>query len=612
MAWKPTRACDRNDQGGGTGTLIQSLMFVFCVLFGLAMIANTQVAGDGGWYWYATLLLSGKHLYHDLHLALQPLFVLETAWFLALLGKGWLVSKVAAALHVVTYCIGLLLLARQSKLSDAGKAVVLGCAFFVSIDFVAYRFDDYHVLSDCFLVYSLTVLLVLEKTPEGVRRECLAAGLGILSGLCIANRLNDGAALFVGVGIAIVFMLRSRRLQSLTPFCLAAALTVVLVVHLTGDSLHDWAADSIFKAAASKGGTGSVLVYPVELPYNTLSFLKDRQNSEFTLYLLGAAGIWGVLVIPFMRTRRRADLWKLAAGVALILIPLHHFYRRGGFEDQHLIVDLSAVGVFVLYGLGVAVFVRAVLSKFSSRWMQEWNQREILLLIPLGLLASGSMSSAGTHLGLYCPLAIMILLLPIAFPVWFDREWSRGFILATAFILALHCAVFKYRTPYLWHTYRSRTMFVDRQWYRHPDYGPMVIEPQLLHFIQPICAAAKSGAGHNELLSLPYPYANYFCSIAPWHGYVQTFFDTSSSATIFALMDELDTSPPKWIVYQRQLQVLRMHELVYNQGKPLPQRYLDELIERKLASGAWRCVYTSTYGTYPGLSDEWILIQTRP
>ncbi len=462
MTVRPTRTQGERDGASGRGTLLQNLMFACCVLFGLAMIANTQTANDGGWYWYATLFRGGERLYSGLHLALQPLFVLETAWFLGLLGKGWLVSKAPAVLHVVAYCFGLLLLARRSKLSDAGKAVVLGCAFFVSIDFVAYRFDDYHVLSDCFMVYSLVVLLILEATREGLRRDCLAAGLGILSGLSMTTRLNDGAALLVGVGIAIVFMARSRRLVSLALFSAAAALTVVLVVHLSGDSLHDWAMNSIFRAAASKGGTGSVLAYPMELPRNTLSFLRDRQNFEFTGYLLTATVTWGALVLPYLRSRLRADLWKLAAGVALILVPLHHFYRRGGFEDQHLIIDLSAVGVFVLYGLGIAVFVRAVLSRSTAGWIQEWNGREILLVIPLGQMASGSMSSAGEHIGLYGPIAMMVLLLPIAFSGWFNREWRRGFVLAIAFILAAHCAAFKYRTPYLWHTYRSRAMFVDR------------------------------------------------------------------------------------------------------------------------------------------------------
>ncbi len=139
----------------------------------------------------------------------------------------------------------------------------------------------------------------------------------------------------------------------------------------------------------------------------------------------------------------------------------------------------------------------------------------------------------------------------------------------------------------------------------------MVIDSPTLNFIQPICTAVKSGGGESELLSLPYSYPNYFCGIAPWHGYVQTFFDTSSSATIYGLMDELETSPPKWIVYQRQLDTLRIHELAYNHGQPLEQRVLDELIERKLAEVSWRAMYTSDFGNSRWWDNQWILIRTR-
>src|SRR5271167_2840009 len=114
-------------------TLFQNMMFLFCVLFGLAMIANLQLSNDGGWMWYAVSFLDGHKLYADMHLALQPLFVLETAAFVRLFGRGWLVSKIPAVLHLVAYCLGLLLLARKSDLPDRQKAVVLGCAFFISI-----------------------------------------------------------------------------------------------------------------------------------------------------------------------------------------------------------------------------------------------------------------------------------------------------------------------------------------------------------------------------------------------------------------------------------------------------------------------------------------------
>ena len=129
MAENPDRGRNLRGDSGDGKTLAQGLMFVFCLLFGLAMIADTQAAGDGVWYWYATFLHSGKHLYRDMHLALQPLYVLETAWVLALLGKGWVVSKAPAILHLVAYCVGLLLLVRRSELSDGEKAVVLGCGF---------------------------------------------------------------------------------------------------------------------------------------------------------------------------------------------------------------------------------------------------------------------------------------------------------------------------------------------------------------------------------------------------------------------------------------------------------------------------------------------------
>jgi hypothetical protein len=595
-------------QGGVWSTLV----FVFCVLFGFAMIVNTQAAGDGGWFWYASYLLNGRRLYADMHLALQPLFVLETASFLTLLGKGWLVSKVPAALHVIAYCAGLLLVVRASKseLTDPQKALVLACAFFVSIDFEAYRFDDYHVLADCFEVYSILVLLQLDRRTEKWRAVGMAAGLGVLSGLSMMTRLNDGAALFVGVAIAIVCMVPTSRLLSLAAFAVAGALTVMAVVGVSGDSLHDYATYSIVKAAGSKGGTGSVLKYPLQLPWNTLRFFKDRQTLELTIYLVALGAIWALLILPFLRNRSRANLAKLLAGVALVLLPLHHFY--GGLLDTRAIVALSGVGVLVAYALGVIVFARLMRWAVAAKQARVWNRREVLLLIPLGQLASSSMSSGGRHIGLYGPLAMMILVLPLASPIRLRSEWAKAFALAMAMILVIDCAAYKYRYPYLWHSYKAGPLFVGRQWYRHPDYGPMVIERPLLDFIEPVCNRVRGDGAEKGLLSLPFSYSNYFCSIEPWHGYVQTFFDTSTKETIDGLMVELQTAPPKWILYQRQLNNLKLHEGIFNQGKPLPHRYLDQMIEAKIASGDWKPVYASTYGSGGFYSNDWVLLQTSP
>ena len=587
----------------------QSLTFLLCLLFGLALIADTQTAGDGGWFWYATFFLGGQHLYSAMRLALQPLFVLETASFLALFGKGWLISKLPAVLHLLAYCIGLLLLARSSTLSGWQKSIILACAFFASIDFVAYRFDDYHVLADCFEVYSLVLLLKLDQPAQPRRRAIAAAALGILSGLSIMTRLNDGAALFVGVAIAILFLTPSRRLISLVLFAAFAVLTVLLAVHLTGDSFHDWASCSIFQAAGSKGGAGNILAYPLQVPRNALHFLANPYAILLVAWFIGAPLVWVFLIRPFLRSASPASLFKLGAGAALVLLPIP--WLGHNLVDAVPTVVFPALGALLAYALALAIILRFLLHRFAQA-KHSWNPREILLLIPLGQLVSGSMSSGGSPIGLNGPLAMLILLLPVASPVRLRREPARAFVFALLALLAVDCAACKYRSPFLWHSYKVATLFTGRQWFHHPDYGPMIIERDTLAFIQPICDAVQADAAQQGLLSLPYPYPNYFCAVPPWHGYIQTFYDTSSRQTIQTLIAELQTAPPKWIVYQRQPYNLALHEQIFNHGQPLPHRVLDQLIEQKIASGEWQPIDTSTYGSNGPFTDQWLLLRTRP
>ena len=95
---------------------------------------------------------------------------------------------------------------------------------------------------------------------------------------------------------------------------------------------------------------------------------------------------------------------------------------------------------------------------------------------------------------------------------------------------------------------------------------------------------------------MPFSYANYFCAVPPWHGHVQTWYDISSLATIDRLRQELRQAPPKWILYEKQPETLRIHEIVFNGGKPIPFRYLDQMIGQKIDDGSWKVVYKSSYG----------------
>ncbi len=605
MLPKPTsrfrEAFDRN-------TRYQTLVLVCCILFGVALIANVQSAADGAWFWYAVFLNSGRRLYADMHLALQPLFVLETATFLALFGKGWLASKIPSFLHLVAYCFGLYLLARHSRLPDWQRALLLACAFFVSIAFEGYRFDDYRVVADCFGLYSIILLLLIRKSIGAAQSFGIVVGLGVLSGLSLTTRPNDGGALVVGVVLGIFCMAPRKRLMSIALFGVISILTAASIVRLTGDSFHDYATYSIFHVAGIKGGAPHLLFAPLILPWNALLTLKVHWFAALNLYAFGAAAVWVFLLRWPVAAGQHRRLIRPVLLIVLILLPLriHHLYR--GLFNSDFVFALTAIAIPAAYILGGMVFARFI------RWLflrlPDWNPAEILLLLPLGQLASAAMSSGGHSEGLYQPLAVLMLLLPFASPIHIRKE-SRAFLLALVALLACSCAVDKVRIPYRWHSYRPEPMFVGRQWYRHPVYGPMIIETTQLEVFSRICneVGTDPQAG---LLSLPFSYANYFCSIAPWNGYVQTFFDISSKETIFGLMQQLEHAPPKWVLYQRQLDNLKLHEEIYNHGEPLPHRYLDQMIEQKLDRGTWEKAYVSNYEEGPGRRNEWILIRTRP
>jgi hypothetical protein len=597
----------------GASSLYQTLALAFCILFGLAMIANVQTSGDESWFWYATLFHGGKLLYADMHLALQPLIVLETDAFMVLFGQSWLATKVPAVLHVFLYGFILWRVTRYSNLKDREKAIVLACGFFLCTAFPAYRFDDYHVVADSLIAGSLLVLLELsQKTAQQSFRRVagLMAALGILSGLTIMTRLPDGAALILGVAISILFLAPLQELLSLLLYLVATALTVLFILHLTGDTLHTYAMCSIFQAVGSKGGTGHVLTYPLALPKDIYRWLRYSWVEALVGYTFGVAAAWTFLLRPSASTNTRNRLIKQLIGVALVLLPLRPIYHL--FMTADIIAALATIGVMVLYGTVFLAILRFLRWKFMPAQGTDWDPREILLIIPFGQLLSSAMGSAGQHSGIYAPLGMMILLLTIASPIRIKRETTRSMLLAVLTLTTFSAVVYRIRTPFVWHSYVSRPMFVDRHWYNHPVYGPMIIDSQLLNFIQPICKDIEAGGSEGELLSTPYVYANYFCVIPPWQDYATTFYDTSTQETIFGLMDKLKQSPPKWILYQRQLENMRVHEETFHHGQPLPHRFLDQLIEQKLADGEWQAVYTSDYGNQPKLDNHWILIRTRP
>ncbi len=580
-----------------------------CVLFGLAVVLNVQVAGDGMWFWYAKFLLAGRHLYGDLHLALQPLYVIVTAVNMRLFGEGWLVSKLPAAVLLAAYVLLLRQIAARLPLRDGPRAVLLLAAFAFPLLFEADRFDDYHVMADCFQVGAILVLLALPRAVTARAVLVRSAVLGGLSGLAMMSRLNDGGLLWVTVLVAIVAMAPLRRWVGAVVCAVVAALTAVATVLSTGDGLGAYASNSIFRAAGAKGG-GKLLGYPFHLIVETTSHFTGDVN--FAALAVLAAGLAVLVAFATARWMRRPVGSAGAGTVAFALTMLAYvpLLKANRWAITTLPRVVCASMVLLGLALGILTLLRAAWAAAGRtdgpRLLRQWNPGEILLLIPLGQLVSGSLSSGGEYLPLNAPIGILLLLLPFAYPAVFRAPQRAYGYAAVVGLTSLCCLAFKAGDPFSWQTYHNRAMLVGRQWYRHPVYGPMVIESDLLAFMQPMCARIHDTATPS-VLSTPFPYANYFCNVAPWHDQVQSFFDTSTEQSIGQLMAGLQADPPHTVVYQRQMLNLLGHERIFNHYKPLPHRALDTMIVDRLNSGAWSVTHQQCVA-----ESDWVEIETVP
>ncbi|HKO19258.1 MAG TPA: hypothetical protein VJU82_10270 [Acidobacteriaceae bacterium] len=590
------------------GTVWQSLAFVFCVLFGIAMIINNQLEGEAWWFWYATLMHGGAKLYADLHLPLQPLYALETDFWIRLVGIKVLAFESLSVIHVVVFCFGILLILRGSEWPDWQKAIVLAGAFFLCLGCTAYRFDDVHIVADSFIFYSLFLLLLVAKTKTRQRQLGLAGALGILSGLTITTRLNDGVALLVATGICLLFLARKNKLVCAGLFAVAAGVTVLVVVKLTGDTLRDWAINSILRAAGAKGGTGSILTAPYRILPNSVAALRGRRwLFEWVVAIMAASA----LVQHYWQHRFRYMV-ALQLGMAGLAYVLSSWLHRAELREGQLVYFVLLSLLLLNYLLLPVVMAHYLVSKIGDR-KGGWDPREVLILLPLAALASASASTGATVVDgfLFSQIALLLLLVPVIQPFGRQGSWANAFVITMMTLTGIGVMADRIQTPYHWLHFTSSPMFRNRVWYQHPVYGPMYVEKDQLKLVLSICREVEVGNSKPELLSMPWAYPNYFCNIPPWHGYVQTFFDTTPKATVDHLMNELNTAPPQWIEYERQSDDLTQHERILNGGHPLPHRYLDNLIRQKIATGQWKVVEKSDY-LFPQdkNGDGWFLIRT--
>ena len=576
---------------------------LFCFLFGIALIANIHPNGDGLWFFYSEAVLHRQRLYSDLHLNLQPFFVLLTSLFIRLLGPAWLAFKVMPCLQVLVYCTGLLLIVRRMPLSDWSRGLLLVAVFGLTITTPFYRFDDYHITTQIFQIYALLLFLRMLRGVSPSAGICISASLGLLCGLSTSNRLNDGAALFAACLLALPFLLPARRLWAIFTLCVATGIGLFSTILLTGDSIAAWHTQSITMAARVKGGTGSILFTPLVLPVKLLKGLLHPGSFAITLGVVLLTLLLAydpeIFQAPIRRWSRKdySIAGTLALASLLWLWPGAHGKANA---------TLGLAGGLLLLAAGCWTLV--LITRFAWQLDRaECNHNYLLTLVPFWGLVGAALTS-GIFLPDYEPsVAVFLLIVPLLIPRLESNVRARRSLMFVCWLVAIAFIPAKITVPYQWHTYHSDPMFVDRTIYKHPVFGPMIIEKPQLAFMQRMCQTITADGSQTTLLALPYPYPNYFCNIAPWHDYVQTWYDTSSKETISALQADLSKVPPKWILYQRGLNTIAVHEQALGPGRVLPHRALDSDILANIEQQHWTIVRRECFE-----GSDWLLMRTTP
>ncbi len=472
----------------------------------------------------------------------------------------------------------------------------------------SYRFDDYHITTQIFQLYALCLLLFALRRSSfaPAHLHTLAAALGLLCGLSTATRLNDGAALFAACFLVLPFVLPSPRFAPLLTLSAVTAATLFATVLLTGDSIAAWHLESITLAARIKGGTGSILLKPLSLPYRLAQINFKRKG----LVVLAIAA-WFLRRFPlaFRRGARLATRTDRLLAVYFTLLGAYWLWQA--LQGKQKNADFASTGALFLLVLGLFVLAHTAYILVRSTAplnVQLIRNRPILLvLVPFFGLLGGALTS-GTFLPDFeCPFALLLLILPVVLPTTASVLWQRRTLLMISALVVLAFIPVKIRVPYQWQHYDSQPMFLHRVLYHHPVYGPMLIEQSHLDLMLPFCQAIHADNPGTTLLATPYPYANYFCNIPPWHQYVQTWYDTSSQQTIDQLDTELDSAPPDWILYQRDLDMFTVHEQALGPGRLVPQRSLDREILEKFRLHQWTLTRAVCYQ-----DSNWLLLRTIP
>jgi hypothetical protein len=492
------------------------------------------------------------------------------------------------------YIHSLYLIVSLAHINGFYKFILFNAIFFSGIHFEAFRFDDYHGLANAFVMYSIYYCYRYLQGDNLLYAICL----GALSSLTFLTRINQGLAVILSVGLVILICNKNivDKFKSFIIVITSFLVLSFLLIWITGEPVLEWFYSTIFNASSAKGGH-ALFYTPWKLIKHCLEYIKENINRPFYWNNLFILSVFSSLFLANFNKK----FLCVKVNFALSLFGLFCLMKiYSAYSSFDLILDSTPYFVIAILIISVYQLIGLVFSYSNNRKFLSTN---LIIFFPFFLFVFSSLSSGGYFFGLYFDFSISLLVLLVIFP----NIWGGSKFLLLSYLIALGVSgfLFRFSNPYSWHAYTTPPLFSSSLIYQNNYLGPHLISKTLYEHISPVCEIV--GLHNATLLSLPFSFANYYCGIPIWNGYVQTFFDTSTAADINRLISDLNQDPPDFIFYQRQLDNLNGHENIFNSGKPLPHRALDELIMANIESGKWVISYRSSFAP----PSDWMLIATN-
>jgi hypothetical protein len=304
-------------------------------------------------------------------------------------------------------------------------------------------------------------------------------------------------------------------------------------------------------------------------------FIKNINHGYWQLISENIIGIAGIFLLFLLASLIR---WEL-------LLPSKEYLQKGGLINFFLLFFIPSISLFALPIF--AIYLSISRSK-------EYITVFLLFIFQVALLAGNGTSAGLSEISIYFGVAVMIASILQLTSI---NLLSALIPFSACILLSCYLIDIKFQSPYAWWSITSKDV---RRQVCAPTTGKLYglcIEPKTYDAITRLVNTIKLESSPNDRLYVfPHlPIFNLLSQRLPYQNAVVSWFDFSSQSQILGISTGILREPPPLLLIARlPKEVFESHEMLFNDSKILPQRYILEAVDEQVKRGRLSLVETET------------------